>query len=90
MQYQSQNGIQLRLDLTVVEAARARTVCAASTLITIDGETRTAAEWADHLGIKWQTVKMRRMRGDCWRDALNPARPRAGWMKSWAVSLGRR
>jgi len=90
MQYHTITDRQLRLDLTVVEAARVRTVCAASTPITIDGVTRTAGEWAAHLGIKWQTVKMRRMRGDTWREALNPARPRGRWMKSWGVSLAQR
>lgn len=55
-----------------VQAENVKTVAATGTKVTISGETRTAGEWAELRGLKWQTVKMRRMRGDSWRDALNP------------------
>lgn len=76
---------QLTLDLTVIEVASVRTVCAADTPIKIDGQTRSAGEWAELRGLKWQTVKMRRMRGDTWRDALDPERPRGLWMQGWMI-----
>lgn len=76
---------QLTLDLTVIEAAPVRTICAVDTPITIDGQTRPAGEWAELRGLKWQTVKMRRMRGDNWRDALDPERPRGLWMQGWML-----
>lgn len=76
---------QLTLDLTIIEAAPVRTVCAADTPITIDGQTKPASQWAAERGIKWQTVKMRRMRGDSWRDALDPERPRGLWMQGWML-----
>lgn len=88
MQYRYDD--QLTLDLTIIEAARVRTVCAANTPISIDGVTRSAGEWAQIFGLKWQTVKMRRMRGDSWRDALNPERPRGRWMQGWGISVRRR
>lgn len=76
---------QLTLDLTVIEVARVSTTCASGTPITIDGVTRSAGEWAELRGLKWQTVKMRRMRGDSWRDALDPERPRGLWMQGWMI-----
>ncbi len=79
---------QLTLDLTVVEVARVSTTCASGTPITINGVTRSAGEWAELRGLKWQTVKMRRMRGDSWRDALDPERPRGLWMQGWMLSSG--
>ena len=46
------------------------TTCAGSTMVEIDGIQLPAAEWARRLGLKWQTVKMRRMRGSNWAQAL--------------------
>lgn len=80
------NEQQLSLDLSMLEAERARTTCAAGTRIMIDGITKTAGEWAAERGIKWQTVKMRRMRGDGWRLALDPDRPRGMWMAGWMMA----
>lgn len=77
---------QLTLDLTIFEAARVPETCAAGTPITIDGVTRPAGEWARLRGLKWQTVKMRRMRGDSWRCALDPNRPRGQWMDGWSLA----
>lgn len=74
---------QLTLDLTTVEVARVRETCAIGTPITIDGVTRTAGEWARLRGLKWQTVKMRRMRGNSWREALRPGLRRVRWMENW-------
>lgn len=76
---------QLTLDLTIIHAAPVRTTCASGTPIMIDGVTRPASEWAELRGLKWQTVKMRRMRGDTWRDALDPERPRGLWMQGWMI-----
>jgi hypothetical protein len=33
---------------------------------------RPAKEWADSLGIAWDTVRQRRYRGDSWSDAFQP------------------
>lgn len=49
-----------------------KTHCAAAQLVTLDGETRPALVWATMRGLKWQTVKMRRLRGDNWTEALEP------------------
>jgi len=86
MRYRAKcSDTQLTLDLTMIEAAKVRTTCAAGTPITINGVTRPAGEWAEIRGIKWQTVKMRRMRGDNWREALDPDRPRMSWMAGWGI-----
>lgn len=34
--------------------------------------TKTAREWAEELGVKWETVRKRRYRGWSWTDALDP------------------
>lgn len=61
------------------------TICAGATLITRDGVTLPAAEWAARLGLKWQTVKMRRLRGDNWSDALAPELRRSTFMSGWKL-----
>lgn len=54
--------------------------CAAEMLVTLDGQTKPASQWAAERGLKWQTVKMRRFRGWTWAEALHPElRPRR-WM----------
>lgn len=61
------------------------TVCAGATPITRDGITLPAAEWAARLGLKWQTVKMRRMRGESWTEALTPELRRSRYMATWSI-----
>lgn len=61
------------------------TVCAGATPITRDGITLPAAEWAARLGLKWQTVKMRRMRGESWTEALTQELRRTTFMSSWRM-----
>lgn len=61
------------------------TVCAGATPITRDGITLPAAEWAARLGLKWQTVKMRRMRGESWTEALTPELRRSTYMSNWKM-----
>lgn len=61
------------------------TVCAGATPITRDGITLPAAEWAARLGLKWQTVKMRRMRGESWTEALTPELRRTTFMSGWKM-----
>ncbi len=34
--------------------------------------TKTAKEWAEEFGLKWDTVRQRRYRGWSWSEALNP------------------
>lgn len=46
-------------------------VCAATCTVVINGELRTALEWANAHGLKWQAVKMRRYRGACWEEAFS-------------------
>lgn len=77
---------QLTLDLAIFDAARVPETCARGTPITIDGVTRTAGEWAAERGLKWQTVKMRRHRGDSWRQALSPELRRTPWMSTWTLA----
>ncbi|MEE3507759.1 hypothetical protein QN399_16095 [Pseudomonas sp. 10C3] len=81
---------QLAFDFTAVFARIPRrpirsTICAGATLITRDGVTLPAAEWAARLGLKWQTVKMRRLRGDNWSDALAPELRRSTFMSGWKM-----
>ena len=61
------------------------TTCAGATKVTRDGITLAAAEWAARLGLKWQTVKMRRMRGANWTEALAPELKRSTFMKRWKM-----
>ncbi|MEQ4284491.1 hypothetical protein ABNM15_19520 [Pseudomonas syringae] len=61
------------------------TVCAGATLITLDGETMPAMAWAAMRGLKWQTVKMRRMRGDTWLQALEPKLRKTTFMSRWRL-----
>jgi hypothetical protein len=61
------------------------TTCAGATLVTLDGETLPAVAWASRRGLKWQTVKMRRMRGDSWTDALAPELKRSSFMRRWRM-----
>lgn len=59
--------------------------CAAEMLVTLEGMTKPAMQWADERGLKWQTVKMRRFRGWTWSEALHPElRPRSRWMECWS------
>ncbi|MDG9926537.1 MULTISPECIES: hypothetical protein [unclassified Pseudomonas] len=34
--------------------------------------TKTAQEWAEEFGLKWETVRKRRYRGWSWTQALDP------------------
>lgn len=61
------------------------TVCAGATPITRDDITLPAAEWAARLGLKWSTVKMRRMRGFTWSEALEPRLKRTTFMSGWSM-----
>lgn len=61
------------------------TICAGATLITRDGVMLPAAEWAARLGLKWSTVKMRRLRGFTWSEALEPALRQNTFMSGWAL-----
>lgn len=61
------------------------TICAASILVTFNGETKPASRWAKERGLKWQTVKMRRMRGGSWEEALRPTLKRSSWMSRWTI-----
>lgn len=45
-------------------------ICAAATVVSINGQNRPAREWAALRGLKWQTVKMRRYRGTNWDEAF--------------------
>lgn len=62
------------------------TTCAGAQLVTLDGETKAAMVWARERGLKWQTVKMRRMRGDNWAQALKPGLRENTYMKGWSMS----
>ena len=64
-----------------------QTVCASTTRITLGNETLTAIEWAKRRGLKWQTVRMRRYRGEGWTEALSPGLRRNRWMSN--MSMGR-
>lgn len=57
-------------------------VVAPDLLVTLDGVTRTAWEWAVVRKLKWNTVRNRRYRGKNWREALAPK------VKGDARSLG--
>jgi hypothetical protein len=59
------------------------TTCAGSTPITLDGITLPAIQWAARLELKWNTVKMRRLRGATWVEALNPELQRTTFMSRW-------
>jgi hypothetical protein len=59
------------------------TICAGATLITLEGVTRPAMMWAALRGLKWQTVKMRRHRGETWTEALMPELRRTTFMTGW-------
>jgi len=61
------------------------TTCAAATLVTLDGITKPAFTWATERGLKWQTVKMRRLRGDNWREALQPGMKHNTYMQRWSM-----
>lgn len=61
------------------------TTCAGAQLVTLDGETKPAMVWALERGLKWQTVKMRRLRGDGWRKALEPGLRANSYMKGWSM-----
>jgi len=59
------------------------TICATNTLVTLGGVTKTAIDWAEKRGLKWQTVRMRRYRGSSWEEALRPGLRRVRWMDNW-------
>lgn len=62
------------------------TVCAGATLITLGTETMPAMLWAAARGLKWQTVKMRRLRGETWQQALEPKLRRTTFMSRWRLN----
>lgn len=62
------------------------TICAGATPITMDGLTMPAIAWATARGLKWQTVKMRRMRGDSWTQALQPNLRKSTFMSGWRLA----
>lgn len=41
-------------------------------VITFDGVSMTAMDWAAARGVAWETVKKRRQRGSTWAEALRP------------------
>jgi hypothetical protein len=61
------------------------TICAGAQLVTLDGKTMPAMEWALGRGLKWSTVKMRRMRGADWTEALAPELKRSSFMRRWSM-----
>jgi len=61
------------------------TVCAGAQLVTLNGETKPALAWATERKLKWQTVKMRRLRGDNWTQALEPGLRPNSYMKGWVM-----
>jgi len=63
-----------------------KAVCAAKTLVTLGGKTKTAPEWAAERGLKWHTVKMRRYRGAGWEEALRPELHARSWMEGWSLA----
>ncbi len=72
--------VQLQIDFTApARALRRDAVAAAAQPVTLDGVTKPAAVWAKERGLKWQTVKMRRMRGAGWREALSPGLRVSAW-----------
>lgn len=62
------------------------TICAATTLVTLGGETKPATEWAAERGLNWTTVKMRRYRGASWAEALCPKLRARNWMAGWSLA----
>lgn len=81
---------QLKIDFTALVLVIPRrplrsTICAGATLVTLNGQTMPALEWAVRRGLKWQTVKMRRMRGDNWTEALAPELRRSTFMSGWKL-----
>lgn len=44
-------------------------LCSEKTTLTLE-VTKTAREWANELGLDWETVRKRRYRGWSWNDAL--------------------
>ncbi len=85
-----QSPQQLTIDFTalVIQIPRRpirSTICAGATLVTLDGITMPAMEWAVRRGLKWQTVKMRRLRGDNWKEALAPELRRSTFMSGWKM-----
>lgn len=69
----------------IPRAPRRSTVCAAATLVELNGETKPALVWAQERELKWQTVKMRRLRGDSWEQALKPGLRANSYMKCWSM-----
>lgn len=52
----------------------------------MDGLTMPAIACATARGLKWQTVKMRRMRGDSWTQALQPNLRKSTFMSGWRLA----
>jgi hypothetical protein len=46
-----------------------KALCSEKTALTLE-VTKTAKEWANELGLDWETVRKRRYRGWSWTDAL--------------------
>jgi hypothetical protein len=55
--------------------------CATKMPVALGDEVRTAREWAEQLGVNWDTVRQRRYRGSTWAEALTPGRLRSPF--SW-------
>ncbi|EIK96074.1 hypothetical protein PMM47T1_13980 [Pseudomonas sp. M47T1] len=85
-----QTPVQLSIDFTatIIRIPRTpirSTICAGATMVTLEGRAMPAMEWASLRGLKWQTVKMRRLRGDNWADALAPDLRRSTFMSGWKL-----
>ena len=83
---EERKGMQIELYFDHIPRAPKRsTTCAGATEVTLDGVTKPAMVWAAERGLKWQTVKMRRLRGDNWRDALQPGMKHNTYMQRWSL-----
>lgn len=80
-----QSAIAVNSQLVIPRRPLRSTICAAATPVTLDGVTLLAMEWAVSRGLKWSTVKMRRMRGADWNQALEPELKRTTFMSSWRM-----
>lgn len=54
--------------------------CSIGTQVTLaTGVTRSAREWAEVVGLSWETVRRRRYRGASWAEALCPGLRRSSF-----------
>lgn len=44
--------------------------CSAKMVVELDGVEKNVVQWALERGLKWETVRKRRYRGDNWGEAL--------------------